>query len=200
VHLDLEGPTVALDHGCVEQPGQRVDIGCRRHRQDPEIRPNRVGDVERQREPEIGGQVALVHLVEDHEADTRQFGIVLEAPGEDALGDDLDPGVSADATLVACLVADQVTDLGTGGGRHAAGGGARREPSWFEHDDALLSEPRRVEQRKWYDGRLAGARGCDEDGSALIVQRTADAVEGVDDREIGERRRLRRWHGSAERG
>jgi hypothetical protein len=48
--------------------------------------------VERQRQAQVGGQMALVEFVEQQRADAFQHRIVLQHPGEDAFGDHLDPG------------------------------------------------------------------------------------------------------------
>ena len=45
------------------------EAGCLRrcrHRQQAQVRPHRGGDLEGEGEAEIGGEVALVDLVEDH--------------------------------------------------------------------------------------------------------------------------------------
>ncbi len=55
-------------------------------------------------------EVALVHLVEDHESDAGELRVVLESSREDPLGHDLDPRVGADVAFVAGLVADGAAD------------------------------------------------------------------------------------------
>ena len=49
------------------------------------------GHFDGERQSEVGGQVALVDLVEDHGADTGEFGVVLQPPGQHAFGDHFDP-------------------------------------------------------------------------------------------------------------
>ena len=65
-------------------------VGRRRHRQDAQIGSQRGARIERQGQAEVGRQVALVHLVEDDDADAGQLGIVLQPSGQHALGHDLD--------------------------------------------------------------------------------------------------------------
>src|SRR5207302_62505 len=67
--------------------------------------------VEGQGEGEVGVEVALVELVEDHEADAGERRVVLEAAGEDPFRDDLDAGGGAGAALVAGAVAGGAADL-----------------------------------------------------------------------------------------
>ena len=86
------------------------------------------GDLGREREAQIGGQVALVDLVEDDEPDALEIGSGLEAAGEDALGQDLDAGRGPDAPLVPRLHADRVADAFSEEARHAAGRCPRRSP------------------------------------------------------------------------
>ena len=60
--------------------------------------------VEDEREGQVGVQVALMELVEDDEADTRQGRVGLHPAGEDALGHHLDPGGGPHLALVARCV------------------------------------------------------------------------------------------------
>ena len=55
--------------------------------------------VEGECEADVPLQVAFVELVEDHAGDAFERGIVLQHPGQDALGDDLDARARADAGL-----------------------------------------------------------------------------------------------------
>jgi len=49
-----------------------------------------------QRQAEIGVERALVEFVKDHGGDAVEHGIVEDQPGEDAFGDDFDPGAARD--------------------------------------------------------------------------------------------------------
>ena len=132
-HVDRVGAALALDHrGVTEHPGECDGVGRGRHRQDAEVGTQVGGDVERESEPEIGDQVALVHLVEHDQPDAGQLRIALEPACEDAFGDDFDAGVRPDVALVARLVSDRVADLFTeqvrpsAAPRHGWRGGAVR--------------------------------------------------------------------------
>lgn len=52
---------------------QTLRLRRRRHRQQLQIWANGVSHVERQRQPDVGGQIALVNLVEDDDGDTCEF-------------------------------------------------------------------------------------------------------------------------------
>ena len=185
VHVDVEHAALARHDGGIEQRRQPLDVGCRRHRQQSEIRPDRRGDVEREREAEIGGQVALVDLVEDDQADAGELRVVLEATGEHALGEHLDPGRSTDVALVACLVADEAADLGARGCGHPACRGTGGQAAGLQHHDPPTVEPRLVEQGQRDDGRLAGSRWCDEHGASTLGQRLTYVGDRLDDGEVG---------------
>jgi hypothetical protein len=92
VHLDVEHPALTGDHRCVEQRGEALHVGGGRHGQQTEVGTNRGGHVEGEGQAEVGREVSFVHLVEDHQAHAGELGIVLEAAGEDALGEHLDSG------------------------------------------------------------------------------------------------------------
>ena len=64
---------------------------------------NVAADLEGQRQAEVGGQVALVDLVEDHGGDAGQLGVVLQPPGQHALGEHLDTGRWADRAVRPCV-------------------------------------------------------------------------------------------------
>ena len=101
-HLDRVQPAVAVGDGCrsTEHGEEPFGVGRGAHRQHPQIGAQRRTRVERQRKPEIGGQVSFVHLVEDHQAAPVERGIVLQTAGEDPLGDHFDARAWSDVTLV----------------------------------------------------------------------------------------------------
>ena len=70
-----------------------------------------------------------MELVEEDGADPGQGRIGLKAPGEEPLGQDLDPGAGADAPLEAHLVADRLAQGLPQQVRHAGGGEAGRRPA-----------------------------------------------------------------------
>ena len=82
-------PALALDHRRIaHQRREARAVERRRHRHEAQIGPQRALRVERQREPEIAVEAALVHLVEQHRRNAGQLGIGLDAVDEDALGHD----------------------------------------------------------------------------------------------------------------
>ena len=96
--------------GVAEQASEAGRVGGGRHGEDAQVRAQRRRRIERQGEAEVGGEVALVDLVEDDEPDAWQLGILLQAAREDTLGDHFDAGERADAALVPGLVADESAD------------------------------------------------------------------------------------------
>ena len=88
--------TGAGDLGATEQRRDPVGVERGRHGQHAELGPQHRPGVERQRQREVGLEVPLVDLVEDHEPDAGEGRVVLEAAGEDPLGHHLDPAVPAD--------------------------------------------------------------------------------------------------------
>ena len=161
--VDRMGAALADDDRCRtgvgrEEPGERCRVGGGRHRDDPEVGPERRPDIEGQRESEVGREIAFVDLVEQHCRDARQFGVVLQAPRQHALGEHFDAGLRPDDSLVAGLVSDEITGRAAGQLRHPPRRRPRGQSTWLEHDDLSVAAPRRVEQRERHDGRLAGAR------------------------------------------
>ena len=179
--------TGAVAAGAGERGDQPRRVRGGRHRQQPQVGTDRACHVERQRQAEVGGQVALVDLVEDHEADAGQLRVVLQAAGQHALGDHLDPRRRPDVALVAGLVADGVADRAHRAGRpsaaprHASPGGAAR---------ASRSGGRRATARRagraargWSCRRPAGRRSPPAAGPASAAR---NGVERLDDRQVGE--------------
>ena len=65
--LDGVRPALAFDHGRVaHQPGDRRPVQRRRHHQKPQVGPQQRLRLQREGQPQIGIQRALVELVEDH--------------------------------------------------------------------------------------------------------------------------------------
>ena len=124
-----------------------------------------------------------MELVEDHDADTRQVTVVLQPPGEHALGHHLDACSGPDDALVAGRVPDGVTDVLAEQRSHAAGRGSGGETPWFEQQDATAGQPGLVEQADRDDRRLAGAWWGHQDGPARIVEGPAELGYGRLDRQ-----------------
>ena len=92
--------------------------------------------------------------------DIAEFGISLDAPGEDSLGDHFYAGARADALVKAEAIADRLPHLLSKKGGHAQGGMAHRQPSRFQHDYFFGTKPFFPEQQQRDDGGLARTRRC----------------------------------------
>ncbi len=98
-----------------------------------------------------------MEFVEQHGGDAVEHRIVENEPGEDAFGDDLDPGLARDLGAEAHPQAHGFADPFAERVRHALGGRPRREPARFEHQDAAALGPGRFGQHQWNPGGFAGA-------------------------------------------
>lgn len=122
-----------------------------------------------------------MEFVEDHQADAVQRRIVLQAAGEDALGDHFDAGPRPDLALQADAIADGLADPLPQLGGQPLGRRARRQPARFEHEDALAGEPGLAEQRQRHPGGLAGARRGFEHGLVVFAKGLAQGGKnGID--------------------
>ena len=138
--------------------------------------------VERQGQPEVGLEAALVELVEDHQAHALEAGVALQPPGEDALGHHLDARGGPDPPVVAGAVADGLADLLAQQRGHAAGRGPGGEPARLEHDDRPALQPRLVEEGQRHHRRLAGPGRRLQDCVPGPAERGPEVVEAGDDR------------------
>ena len=119
----------------------------------------RLDAVEGQRQAQVGLEIPLVELVEDDHRRAGQGRVSLQPPGEDAFGDDLDPGRVAGPAVVTGDVADRLADLLAEQIGHPASRGPRRQTARFEHDD-LPVQPRLLEQSQRDDRGLARTGGA----------------------------------------
>ncbi len=78
-HLHRVQPAVAGGDRSARTEHAQQPLGVRGggHRQHPQVGADCRPRIERQRQPEVGGQIAFVHLVEDHQAHAVQGGVVL---------------------------------------------------------------------------------------------------------------------------
>ena len=136
---------------------------------------NADADVEGESQREVGVEVALVELVEDHEADPGERRVLLQAAGEDPFRHDLDAGVGPTAPFVPGAIADGAADLLAEQVRHTPGGSPGRQSPRFQHDDAPSGQPRLVEQPQGHDRRLARPRRRLQHGLSFISQRRPQA-------------------------
>jgi hypothetical protein len=128
-----------------------------------------------------------MEFVEDHERHTVECGVPLEASGENAVGDDLDPGRPRDPAFVTRRETDRLADPLADQGRHPSGGGAGRHPTRLEEEHATTGHPRLSQQAEGNDRRLACARFGLEDRGADSGQGVAELVDDPFDRKAGRR-------------
>ncbi len=181
---DLEPPTFRTQRrATTEERRHRSGVEGRRHRDDAQRGPLGLLQAAEERERQIGVQMTLVQLVEDHRADPAERRIAEHAAEQDPLGDEADPSARPADLLEANLVADRLPQLlaellGDPPRRQSGG-----ESAWLEHDDLAVD---RVEERGRNAGRLARARRRLDDE---ISSRGADRGQDRVDREGRERGR-----------
>jgi hypothetical protein len=124
-----------------------------------------------------------VELVEQHRADSGKLGIVEDHPGEDALGDDLDPRPRPGLRDHPRPQADPLADRLRQGVRHALRGRSRGDAARLQDQDFPPGQPVVVHQRQRHARRLAGARRRDQHGRAPCGKGSAQLVEDRVDRE-----------------
>ena len=110
-----------------------------------------------------------MNLVEDDERSALDRRIVLQPPGEHALGDHLNPGCRRHAPLVPCGEADGHADVLAEQVRHPPCSRSGGEATWFQHEDPA-EQPLGLQEGKRHDGGLAGARGSGEDRCTGVAQ------------------------------
>ena len=188
--LDGKGASFAReDRRIAEERRDGVAVERRRHDQDAQVGAYERLRAEREREPQVRVETALVELVEDDEANAVQRRITLQAPREDALGHHLDARVRSDACIAAHPVAHGRADALAAQLGDAIRRGASGEPPRFQHDDRLPSEPGRRLERCRNERGLAGARGRLQDHGVIRLERAANAGEERLDGEERSRKR-----------
>ena len=126
-----------------------------------------------------------MELVEDHERDAVEGGVSLQASGEDAVGDDLDPGCSRNPAFVTRRDADRLSDGLAEEGRHPHGRGAGCNPTRFEQEHATAIHPRLPQQAEGHDRRLACTRLRLEDRNPSLGECLTKVVDDLFDRQAG---------------
>ena len=167
----------------VEHAPQRVGVERGRHHEQAQVRPQVPLALERQREPEVALQVALVELVEHHAGHALERGVALQHAGQDALGHDLEAGCRADAGLEPGPVTDARAGPLADERRHAFRDGPCSDAARLEHHDAAIATPAGFEQREGHDGALAGPGGRLEHDPSPVLQRRAEFGQRFDDRQ-----------------
>ncbi len=135
-----------------------------------------------------------MELVEDDECHPVESGISLEAPGENAVGDDLDPGYRGDPAFVTCGDADGLSDAFAEERRHSCGRGASCDPTGLEQEYAPI-HPRLVQKAEGNDGCLACTRFSLKDRSTDPGEGYAELFDDAFDRKPGRGRLVDIVHG-----
>lgn len=172
-HIDREHAAFAAqDRRVVQHPGQTLAFQGRRHQEDFQrlLVAEQIAAIEAQGQGQVGVEAALVEFVEDQQADAFQRRIILQATGQDALGDHLDAGIRADLAVEADPVAHSFADLFPQFAGQPFGRRPRRQASWFEHENALSGQPGFVQQGQRHTGGLTGAGRCFEHGLVACRQ------------------------------
>ncbi|OMG61388.1 hypothetical protein IL54_4788 [Sphingobium sp. ba1] len=181
---------LALDHWRVAQQGgesRAVERGG--HGQDAQIGAQGFLRVEREGEAEIAVEAAFMDLVEQDCGYARQFGVVLNAPDEDALGQHEQAGAGRLLAVHPRRIADRAAGLfaqhfgnplGRGAGGEAAGG----------EQEYLSAAPGLVEQGWGHRRRLARAGWRDQHGVAAGAERSQQVGQDVVDRQGGHGRSI----------
>ena len=97
-----------------------------------------------------------MEFIENHAGYAGQFRVGLDHAGQDALGDDLDPGFVGTARVVAHAIADNLSDLAAAQLGYALRRGARRQAARFQHQDTTVKYTL-IEQEFRYARSFAGA-------------------------------------------
>jgi hypothetical protein len=185
--------------GLAEQRRDACAVERRRHDQDAQLVAQQLLRLQREREPQVGVQAALVVLVEEHGAERLQCRIVLQHPRQHALGHDLHARAGPDARLVADAVADRLADLLAERRGEPSRRGAGSQPSGLEHEDAAPLQPGRVEQRQRHARRLPRSGRRLQHGARARLQRLTQGRERLVDRERRETGRQRHGGGASAR-
>jgi hypothetical protein len=178
---------LALDDRRVPEPlrhALRRDRG--RHDDDLEVRPRLALHLARQRQREVGVQVALVELVEDQDPDALEEGVVLQHAHEQPLGDDQDARARTRLALEAHLEADLAPDSPPALLRHAPRRRPRRDAPRLEHDDLQRAREPGLEQRRRHARGLPGAgRRAQHRAGRCPQGRDQRRQDGVDRERLG---------------
>ncbi|MNC37612.1 hypothetical protein D3C75_861820 [compost metagenome] len=121
-------------------------------------------------------------FVEDHQPHTLQRRVGLQAAGEDAFGHHLDACFRPDLAVQADAIAHGFADLFAQLAGQALGRSPRCQAPGFEHENALPSQPRLIEQRQRHAGGLAGARWRLEHRFVTVFQGLAQGGQDSIDR------------------
>ncbi|MNO55022.1 hypothetical protein D3C76_455050 [compost metagenome] len=184
---DVDGvhAAFAADHrGIIQQPRKALALQGRGHQQNLQWRvvPQQLPAIQAQCQGQVGIKAALVKFVEDHQPHPLQRRVGLQAAGEDAFGHYLDAGFRPDLAVQADAIAHGFADLFAQLAGQALGRSPRCQAPGFEHENALPSQPRLIEQRQRHAGGLAGARWRLEHRFVTVFQGLAQGGQDSIDR------------------
>ena len=177
--LDREALSLGgYDGRIVHQSGHWSGVKRRGHGQKDQVVTKRGADFESKRETEIGVERALVEFVEDHRADIVERWIGLDHAGQDALGDDLDPGGFRGLGLPPDSIADRLPNVFVQGLGHAGGSGAGGKAAGFQHHDLLRGQAG-VQHGERHACGLARAGRRLQHGAARLAERVDQTGKSV---------------------
>ena len=136
--------------------------------------------------------MAFVEFVEQDRRHALERRVVLDHAGEDAFGDHFDAGARRHLRFEADAVADGVAGRFAQLFRHEAGGGARGDAARFQHQDAAVAAPGRVQQGQRHLGGLAGAGRGFQHQARMRGQAVEQGRQQFGDGEIGAGRNVHR--------
>ncbi|GJM77235.1 hypothetical protein HMSSN036_94510 [Paenibacillus macerans] len=120
------------DRRIPKQPRDRLRVQRRRHDQKPQIIAQQLAALQRQRQPQIGVQAALVEFVKNDESRPQQRRVLLQQPGQNPFRHNGNPRFARHAALPAHPVAHRFADPFAQLRGHIHGGGTGRETARFQ--------------------------------------------------------------------
>ena len=123
-----------------------------------------------------------MELVKNDEPRILQLGIMLQAPRENAFGDNFNAGFRRNLAVKPDRVAHRCANLFAKCFRHAPGGGPRRKPAWFQHDNFFVAKPRTSQKLqghpRGFSGTGLGHQNCGRAKRQGFAQTRDDTING----------------------
>ena len=182
--FDRKGLTLRRDYRRSAQEGSHGAAveGCR-HDQDLQVFPQGAAEVEAEGQRQVRLEAALVKLVENNHGNAFQAGILLEAPGEDALGHHLEAGLFRSPAVEADGITQGPAEGFAKSLRHPPRRGNSREATRLQHDDPPFFRREYRKERQGGAGRLAGAGRRLKDhrrtGGYRLLKSREDGIDGI---------------------
>ncbi len=186
---DVEHPPLAAHDIGAEEVADRIGVDGRRHRDHRQVAPFTLAQPPQPGQRDIGGDVALVQLVEHDRRHAAQPRVGEHAAHEQPLGDEAQARLRAAGLVEADSVADSVADALAQLGGDARRGQPCRQPPRLEHPDLAAVGGQHVQQHARDARRLAGAGGRLDDRGAARADRGCDRWQARVDGQLGHRRR-----------